>query len=180
MALTFIGNDTVVNFDAIASVKFSNINGGMSANVRFLGAAITDDGCSSEIFSGEAANRLREMLIGDGDQSAGQDMPKVPWTPPSRPEFGRTKAWYHLSDADGRRYFMAYVNAKGSCSMRTFDADTGAFLSRKYRPGNYQTQFADFTRNATELTVSSQPNLERDCKERLPEALLAYLKRQVK
>jgi hypothetical protein len=35
--------------------------------------------------------------------------------------------------------------------------------------------------NATiqELTVSSQPNLDRDCIERLPEAVLAYLKKQV-
>jgi hypothetical protein len=32
---------------------------------------------------------------------------------------------------------------------------------------------------ATELIVDSQPNLERDCKQRLPERLFAYLRKQI-
>jgi hypothetical protein len=110
-----------------------------------------------------------------------------------RPEFARTKGWYYYKaknpfsefaeDSAGfpdRRYFLAFVNAKGSCSMRTFDFDTGRFLSKKYEAGNYQEMFVETIRDATELTVNSQPNLERDCRERLPERVLAYLKKQVK
>ena len=64
--------------------------------------------------------------------------------------------------------------------MRTFDADTGRFLSKKYRAGNYQEQFAEVIHNAVELTVNSQPNLERDCKVHLPESVLSQLNKQVK
>ena len=178
--LTNVDNNMFLNFDAIASVRFNGNEGSLSADVKFLGIGSTQDGYVSETFTGELARSLHNMLVGGNGEAGTQSISKEPTIPPSRPEFGRTKAWFYLPDADGRQYFMAYVNAKGSCSMRTFDAETGAFLSKKYRPGNYQTQFADFTRNATELTVNSQPNLERDCRERLPETLLAYLKKQLK
>jgi hypothetical protein len=64
--------------------------------------------------------------------------------------------------------------------MRTFDADTGRFITKTYRAGNYQEQFASIIQDATEVSIDSQPNLERDCKERLPGDHLAYLKEQVK
>ena len=63
--------------------------------------------------------------------------------------------------------------------MRTFDASTGRFVTKKYRAGNYQEQFADVIQRGTELTIDSQPNLERDCKVRLPEAVLSHLKKQI-
>jgi hypothetical protein len=178
MNLTCLDKEVAVNVDAIASVRFTGNGEGLTANVRFLGFTGAGDALS-ETISGNAAHKLHEILWGDNGEPM-DFASREPSIPPARPEFGRTKAWYYLVDADGRRYFMAYVNAKGSCSMRTFDAETGAFLTKKYRPGNYQTEFVDFTRNAAELTVYSQPNLERDCKERLPDAILAYLKKQVK
>jgi hypothetical protein len=180
MSLARLDSNTFLNLDAIASVRFTGDDEMTSADVKFVGVSAAQQGCISETLSGEPARKLHEMLVGDSGESAAQIVSRKPTIPPSRPEFSRTKAWYYLPDADGRRYIMAYVNAKGSCSMRTFDADTGAFLSKKYQPGNYQTQFADFTQNAVELTVYSQPNLERDCKERLPETLLAHLKKQLK
>jgi hypothetical protein len=64
--------------------------------------------------------------------------------------------------------------------MRTFDANTGRFIAKKYRAGNYQQEFADVIQNATELMVSPQPNLERDCKVSLPESVLAHLQKQTK
>jgi len=84
-----------------------------------------------------------------------------------------------LVQTDGRGYILAFINAKGSCSMQTFSAANGQCIKRQYSQGNYQEKFAAFVNNATELTVPVQPNLERDCKERLPADLLAYFKKQV-
>ena len=82
-------------------------------------------------------------------------------------------------DENGREYFLAFVNAKGSCSIRAFDWDKGNFLGKHSQRGNYQNQFADLIAGATEVTVSSQPNLEGGWKERLPDHLLAYLRKQI-
>jgi hypothetical protein len=93
----------------------------------------------------------------------------------------RKKAWYYHRGADGRSYFLAFVNAKGSCSMRTFDAETGRFLGKKYPQGggDYQDKFASLIQSAKEVSVASQPNLERDCKDKLPQSLLQELKSQM-
>ena len=40
------------------------------------------------------------------------------------------KAWFYVKGSDGRAYILAMVNAKGSCSMRAFDASDGKFLGR--------------------------------------------------
>jgi hypothetical protein len=64
--------------------------------------------------------------------------------------------------------------------MRTFDADTGRFEGKKYQRGHYQEAFAGTISGATEVTVNPQPNLERDCRERLPDHVLLQLKKQVK
>src|SRR5947207_4921774 len=37
------------------------------------------------------------------------------------------KGWYYWKGKNNRGYFLAFVNAKGSCSMRRFEADGGAF-----------------------------------------------------
>ena len=99
-------------------------------------------------------------------------------TAPSMPFIGRNKAWFHRKDENGRKYILAFVNAKGSCSLRNFD-ENGIFLGKHYWSGNYQDQFAELLVGAVELTVNSQPNLERDCKERLPAPLLSYLRKQI-
>jgi hypothetical protein len=91
----------------------------------------------------------------------------------------RNKAWYYRKDENGREYFHAFVNAKGSCSVRSFDANTGVFLGKQYEAGDYQEQFANLTTMGREVTVKNQPNLERDCKERLPESTLMHLRSQI-
>jgi hypothetical protein len=89
------------------------------------------------------------------------------------------KGWYYWKGKNGRGYFLAFVNAKGSCSMRRFEADGGAFLGREYKSGDYQEKFGEYLLAATDLYVSRQPNLERECKVRLPELVLSELQRQV-
>ena len=87
------------------------------------------------------------------------------------------KGWF-LINAEGREYFAATANAKGSCSLRIFDADTGQFLRRQHGRGNYRDAFRDVLTGSKRLSVPSQPNLERDCRPKLPAEILHELKRQ--
>jgi hypothetical protein len=87
------------------------------------------------------------------------------------------KGWFFVK-RDGRSYLAATANAKGSCSLRIFDAGTGEFLKKQYSRGNYQDAFRDCLGGATKLRVRSQPNLERDCKPQLPSDILQELKAQ--
>lgn len=89
------------------------------------------------------------------------------------------KAWCYWVHTDGRGYFLAFVNAKGNCSMRRFDAESGAFLGRQYASGDYQEAFREYIMSGTLIGVSHQPNLEKHCKERLPSPVLAELRRQI-
>jgi hypothetical protein len=172
VSLTRIDPETAINLDAVASVKFAGSADQLSATVKFLTVAPGTDSFVSETLSGEAARRLYN-IIGEGVAAE--------VTMSTRPsQFVRTKAWYFYTDADGRRYFIAFINAKGSCSMRTFDAESGMFITKKYSAGNYQDQFGDVIQKATELTLEAQPNLERDCRVRLPDYILPQLKKQVK
>jgi hypothetical protein len=75
--------------------------------------------------------------------------------------------------------YSPFVNAKGSCSLRRFEADGGGFLGRDYKSGDYQTSFSEYLKSAVALYVSRQPNLERDCKARLPAFVLSELRQQV-
>ncbi|MDQ2844581.1 MAG: endonuclease NucS [Acidobacteriota bacterium] len=89
------------------------------------------------------------------------------------------KAWYYWRGENDHGYFLAFVNAKGSCSMRRFKADGGAFLKPEYKSGDYQASFLEYLKSAVTLYVSRQPNLERDCKDRLPDSVISELRRQV-
>jgi hypothetical protein len=71
------------------------------------------------------------------------------------------------------------INGTWSREGEHLVGEKGIFLGKHTQPGNYQDQFADLIAGATCVTVSSQPNLERDCKERLPDHLLAYLRKQI-
>jgi hypothetical protein len=174
MTLNLLDNCTALNLDAVASIRFAE-NG--EATVQFRAVGANGFGFLTETFSGEAACNLRK-LIGVRQIEKGRESGASPFDI-SPVEFSRNKAWYSFLAPDGRRYFMAYVNAKEGCSMRTFDAEDGRFINLKYKRGKYQEEFADFIQGAQELSVTTQPNLARDCKERLPEAVLAYLKKQV-
>jgi hypothetical protein len=89
------------------------------------------------------------------------------------------KGWYYWRGKSDSGYFLAFVNAKGSCSMRRFEADGGTFLGREYKSGDYQTSFSEYLKSASALYVTRQPNLERDCKARLPDFVLSELRQQI-
>jgi hypothetical protein len=178
-----------LNLDAIASIRFAGGADEFSATVNFLSVPVTDtQGASfvSETFGGEAARNLLNLLGAAPKQSTGpeDDRPSYDDQPIPSPfviGVGRKKAWYYHRGADGRCYFLAFVNAKGSCSMRTFDAETGRFLGKKYPEGGgaYQDKFASLIENAKELRVSSQTNWGRDCRDRLPKSALDDLSEQL-
>jgi hypothetical protein len=188
--LTRIDSETVLNLDAVAAVRFLRDENDLTAKVSFLVSA--SDGIS-ETLVGDSAQKLYDLLGGNSEgpltspsvsalspsgSSGGNTEPPISFVP-FQPVFSRTKAWFYSKGPSGKGYFIAFINAKGSCSMRTFDAVTGRFIGKKYSPGNYQDQFAEFIRHSIELSINSQPNLERDCRERLPEGVLSYLKAQV-
>lgn len=89
------------------------------------------------------------------------------------------KDWRYWMSQDGKAYFLAFVNAKGSCSIRHFDAESGVFLGKKYESGDYQEVFREYLSSGTPVVVSHQPNLEKNCKDRLPGPVLAELRRQI-
>jgi antitoxin component of MazEF toxin-antitoxin module len=99
-------------------------------------------------------------------------------TPTTRKKVER--AWYYLPQQDGNGQFLALANAKGSCSLRRFDAQNGTAIPKvKNRPGDYRDSFSTEIQGAIPLVVSKQPNLEHDCKERLPITTLEELQEQV-
>jgi len=90
------------------------------------------------------------------------------------------KGWYYVEDSKGRGFFIALINAKGSGSTRTFDAGTGRFLGKRYnKKATYQDHFVPQLKNPRELSVDEQPNLERDCRQQLPQSILSQLKKQL-
>lgn len=92
-----------------------------------------------------------------------------------------TKGWYYRREEDGSDYIFAFVNHKGSCSIRRFDAQTGRTLKRRpNRRGDYQSAFVQYLENAVPLHLSKQPSLERHCKRELPAWLLTELQSQIR
>ena len=134
----------------------------------------------------EIGKGLFRQLFGHGISSAGVELPRRDLTLPYRPVSGRAqaslqdsnKAWLLTNDGGKERYFVAVVNAKGSCSLRTFDSHNGKFLRKRYARGDYQDAFQDVLRDAKQLQLLHQPNLERDCREQLPGEVFDELKRQ--
>jgi hypothetical protein len=173
---------------ALNIVRFETKGQNATAHLKFK------DG-GSETIHGESAHSLQQRLaalskvdesessLAEHDLSdvAAHDSPSHPVhiDLTTAPLLGRNKAWFYGKDKSGRGLILAFVNAKGSCSVRPFDGETSIALGRRYGSGPYQEHFADLIEGATELTVDSQPNLERDCKQRLPERLFAHLKKQI-
>jgi hypothetical protein len=126
----------------------------------------------SLVIPAEAATALRSALQHRAEARDGErNDPDENFT-----LISRKKAWFMLAE-NGIPYIVAAVNAKGSCSIRTFDGFTGAFLGNQYRSGDFAQSFPPL-RKGRELTLPYQPNLERDCRERLPEALFKHLQEQ--
>jgi len=88
------------------------------------------------------------------------------------------KAWYFSPSSIEKPAFLAFVNAKGNCSMRIFDARDGSFLVRRYAPGDFRDAFQQQISGSISVSVSTQPNLETACKQRLPANVLAELQAQ--
>jgi len=177
-----------VDVDALVFVRFGFENGQhATALLKFANG-------SSETIDGNAASKLHDQL----SDIQSRDEKNVPLRVPAKdtapenkvavalralsvtnPPIGRNKGWFYRKDESGKELLMAFVNAKGSCSVRPFDAKTGFALGKRYQSGNYQEQFADLLEGAVELTVDNQPSLERDCKQRLPDRTFAHLRSQV-
>ena len=184
-------NETLfLDLDALNLVRFEGDGLQATAYLKFK------DG-GSETVMGEAVRNLHQQLT--GNENSGENMPSsaeqteqtgaLPQQPLSQPIrfttittaplLGRNKAWFYRKDQGGRSLILAFVNAKGSCSVRPFDAETGIALGKRYASGPYREHFADLIQGATELTVDHQPNLERDCKQQLPARVFAYLRKQI-
>lgn len=76
--------------------------------------------------------------------------------------------------------FIAFVNAKGNCSMRVFDADSGAALRKMPGAGDYQECFQEVIQGGVAINIAQQPNLELAWKNGLPGSCLAELREQIK
>jgi hypothetical protein len=93
--------------------------------------------------------------------------------------FGRVeKAWFYSPSLIERPVFLAFVNAKGNCSLRMYDAMDGGFLGRTYGLGDYREAFQEQLSRSVAVNISVQPNLETACKQRLPATVLAELQAQ--
>lgn len=129
------------------------------------------------VFKSEVGNRGEADRIEIGPEHSPVISPSIQEDFPVRSKID--KGWYYWQGANtSRAYFLAFVNAKGSCSMRRFEVDGGAFLGKEYKSGDYQASFSEYLQSAVSLYVSRQPNLERDCKSRLPSFVLSELKQQ--
>ncbi len=180
MTLKWIIKDEILlNENAIAWISFSGQGEEPRATVRFLVPHPQTGQLVSEVFSGAAVEGLRGLgnrTFATTAESETADSTANLFNPePLR----KKKGWF-FSRAGNRPAILAFVNSKGSSSVRSYDVQTGIFLGKSYRSGDYQDSFSDLLSGAVELTVDSQPNLERDCKERLPDRILAYLKNQAR
>lgn len=179
-SLRWVEDETLLNENAIAWISFSRDEGELRATVHFLVSHPQHGELITEVFTGAAAERLRRLSrkpeTSAAEPAEGGDSPaNVLDLKPLR----KKKGWF-FSRSGNRPAILAFVNAKGSCSVRSYDVQTGIFLGKTYRAGDYQNSFSDLVSGAVELTIDSQPNLERDCKERLPDRVLSYLKNQTR
>src|SRR5271166_547341 len=168
MALARICDDTFIDLDRLSLALFTDLDSNPKALVRFSSGdeyQITGTSASAlhSFLNQQPPMEPGEMLSAPGlgivaDSGTVDDQ----LSPSVFPSFARNKAWFYKADEEtGRRFFMALVNQKGSCSLRMFDAQSGIAIPKQYRTGNYQDQFKKFIRGAAELTVQTQPNLER-------------------
>jgi hypothetical protein len=87
-------------------------------------------------------------------------------------------AWFYV-EQDGQGRFLAATNAKGGCSLRIYDAQSGRSLERRSEKGKlYQEAFAALLHEARNLFVHD-PKLVEESKEQLPEEALLDLQRQL-
>ena len=91
-----------------------------------------------------------------------------------------SKGWFHWKDSSGRGYFLAFVNARGSCSMRVFEETSGAFRVKTPGPNeSYEERFSEYLDSGVQLRVSRPPNLQDAEKHGLPSHTLSELRKQI-
>lgn len=187
MTLSRISDEAFIDLQQLSLVLFTDLDSQPKAVVRFTaGDEFEITGASASVLH-SVLNRQAESERDNAQTVLGLEAVMQPAETredqPTEYVFApltRKKAWFYKADTTtGRQCFMALVNAKGSCSLRMFDAGSGIAYPKQYRSGNYEDQFEDFINGARELTLPHQPNLERDCKERLPNDVLAYLRQQL-
>ena len=127
------------------------------------------------IFKSEAARTSEPSNA----ELARPERPERPTWSGISPVNSTSKGWFHWKDSSGRGYSLAFVNARGSCSMRVFEEMSGAFREKEYKSGSYQEGFSEYLGSGVQLRISRQPNLERDCKQALPSHTLAELRQQL-
>ena len=124
-----------LDLDAVNLYRFEFGSGlDATAHLRFK------DG-GSETIHGEAVMNLHQRLSGmtaTDEREVPSEDTDADAQGPSRPlnitvpPMGRNKVWYFKKDNSGKELIMAFVNAKGSCSVRPFDAHTGFALGKRY------------------------------------------------
>jgi hypothetical protein len=171
-----------INPEALAYVEFTPTDRETEAHLLFVaGEELT--------LQGVAATHLQNYLNAlplawsETDSSAteiSRAHPTHPTAPPPLELPFRKKAWFFCRDREGREVILALVNRGQSCSVRTFEANTGIFVTKLTGSGSYRDSFRDLLTRSVELTVPYQPNLDRNCKERLPGPILKHLRQQIK
>jgi hypothetical protein len=98
-------------------------------------------------------------------------------SPERKRSIGRNRAWCVVNEGE-RPNILAFVDAKGSCSCRVFDYDTGRFV-RRYanQRGSFRNAFASLLANGAEFLPPSQPDLVSTEKTGLPQGVLQAAKR---
>lgn len=179
MALTRLNASWFLNFDQISAIRL------VKTDEQDLAVVFPLHGDTWEINEKDAVEELCR-LISKGQRE--NTVPRLPATDGPKKMISldeirfptdRKKAWFFKRGPDHRALILAFVNQKGSCSVRSFDADSGTFLGKEYAPGNYQDRYRELLTSATSLQVEYQPNLELHCKTRLPEDILSSLKLQI-
>ncbi len=89
------------------------------------------------------------------------------------------KAWYYVANEGPNGAFIAFVNHRGSCSMRKFDALSGQLIKKKVEKSpTFKEAFPSLIEAGIPVYVE-QPNLEEECGEALPSDVLEELRHQV-
>ncbi len=91
------------------------------------------------------------------------------------------RSWVYLSNRSANGIFAVLTNAKGSCSLRIYDATSGRSLEpiQRVKGQIYQKAFSEYVTEGRPLFVDEIPDLDSIAKEELPAGLLAELQSQV-
>ncbi|MEO5937113.1 MAG: C4-type zinc ribbon domain-containing protein, partial [Terriglobales bacterium] len=88
------------------------------------------------------------------------------------------RAWRYVAEGDGPGKFLAFVNSKTTCTMRSFDAATGQALEKIVKKKlTFKEAFAPELTAGVHLHIE-QPDLEGDCSVALPPEVLEELQLQ--